>query len=295
MGFPTGIPAEVALLLAGAYAVHSLPELALALALVTIADVAGATSLHLMIRTGGVRLVERVSRRHEARREDVMERWRRRFGGRETVVVFVVRLLPLVRTYIVIGTALLRIKFRRFLFGAAPAAFIWAGTPLVLGYLFRADVHAFETSYTRFSHLLLLATPLVGVVSSVVWWIHRGGSRWARVYRGRSVIGALVAGASVLVVAKLVWTYDHAVDQHLPALPYPMLLARLAILGTLAVALFIVAFADLRAAGLVRARARRAPVSHLLMIELVSTLVWMGLLGLVAIVATGAALRLPTL
>jgi len=66
IGIPTGIPMEITLLLAGAYAVHSLPELLFGLALVTVADLSGTTLLHLVARTGGVRLLTRLLHRHAA-------------------------------------------------------------------------------------------------------------------------------------------------------------------------------------------------------------------------------------
>src|SRR5262249_13189385 len=53
LGVPTGIPFEVALLLAGATAVHSLQGLVTAVAIVALADLAGTTTLFLIRRSGG--------------------------------------------------------------------------------------------------------------------------------------------------------------------------------------------------------------------------------------------------
>jgi hypothetical protein len=52
LGFPTGVPVEIALLLTGAYAIHSVPMLLVGVILVAAADLLGTTSLHLIMRTG---------------------------------------------------------------------------------------------------------------------------------------------------------------------------------------------------------------------------------------------------
>jgi len=293
LGVPTGIPAEVALLLAGAYAVHSLLGLMAGVALVAVADLLGTTILHLAARTGGVRLLDRILPGHAAGREAMMAPWRRRLGGHDAVVVFVVRLLPLVRMYIAIGSGLLCIRVRHFLLGAAPAALLWAGTPLVLGYVFRADVRGFAAHYTRASHAFLILLPAVGLVSGLVWWIRRGQSLRGRLRRGRSGVGLLAVLATVAYVVKTAWVNELAADRGRVVLPFPLLTIWLLLLGVLAIALLGVAFVDLRTAG--RARGRHVLSTRALAAEVATTLLWVGLVGGVGAVVTMIELRYPAL
>src|SRR5690606_34809882 len=78
VGVPTGLPVEAVILLAGAFAVNSVPELLFAIALVTAADVLGGVALYFATRAGGSRLLNRLLRRLSGRSEDILERWRHR-------------------------------------------------------------------------------------------------------------------------------------------------------------------------------------------------------------------------
>lgn len=293
LGVPTGVPVEVALLVAGSYAIHSLPDLLVGLFLVVAADILGTTTLHLVARTGGVRLLSWLVRREGAGGVDIMERWRRRLGCHDVAVVFVGRLLPLVRMPVTVAAGLLRLRLRDFLAGAAPAAAIWAGLPLTLGYLFRADVGRFATRYTRFSHLFLVAMPAIGIIGGLAWWVRGGGSVRAKVRRGRSALGLAAVVGSVAYVVKTAWANERATDHGLAALPYPLLGVWLALLAVLALALLGVALADLRVA--MRGRARHGPLSRLVVGEIATTLAWVGLVAVVGAIAIGIELRYPAL
>lgn len=292
LGVPTGIPAEVALVLAGAYAVHSLPGLVAGVALVAAADLVGTTVLHVAARTGGVRLLERFLPGREEGRAAMMERWRRRLGRHDAIVVFAVRLLPLVRMYIAIGSGLLRIRIRTFLFGAAPAALLWAGIPLVLGYRFRANVHGITERYTRASHAFLFLLPVVGLVTALAWWIRRGPSPRGRVHRGRAALGFLAVLATAAYVVKTALVNEWAADRGRAALPYPLLALWLTLLGLLTVALLVVAIDDLRT--VLRVRDDQPRPGRAVAGEVSATLVWTGLIGTVGTVVTLLELRYPT-
>jgi membrane protein DedA with SNARE-associated domain len=173
LGVPTGIPSEVALLLAGAYAIDSVPSLLAGLALVCVADILGTVGLHFASRTGGVRLLRRFLPNQASGREGVMDRWRRRLGGHDVSIVFVMRLIPLVRMYISVSTGLLRIRVRDFLLGAVPASVLWAGTPLAAGYVFRTHVQGIVDRVTQTSQILLVLLPALGAGLLVVWWVRR--------------------------------------------------------------------------------------------------------------------------
>ena len=64
LGVPTGVPAELALLLTGAYAVHSLKGLVGAILLISLADIVGTMTLHMAARTGGASILQRLMKRH---------------------------------------------------------------------------------------------------------------------------------------------------------------------------------------------------------------------------------------
>ncbi len=293
IGIPTGIPMEITLLLAGAYAVHSLPELFFGLALVTVADLSGTTLLHLVARTGGVRLLTRLLHRHAAQQNTAVERWRRRLGDRDVAVVFVGRLLPLVRMSVAIALGLIRIPVRHFLLGAAPAALLWAGTPLTLGYLFRADVQAFAARYTALSQVLLLALPAVSLIGALVWWVRDEHILTARIRRVRIAVGLVAVIVSGGYLIKVVWAHERSVDRGLVVLPLPVLLAWLALLGGLALALLWQAAVDLRIAH--GPRASSTVLGRLVSVEVATTVAWVILVGAVGLVVTGIELRYPAL
>jgi membrane protein DedA with SNARE-associated domain len=293
LGVPTGIPVEVALLLAGAYAVHSLPALVAGVLLVAVADLLGTTTLHVAVRTGGVRLLTRLLRHHDGQREETMERWRGRLGGHDAAAVFVVRLLPLLRMWVSIGAGLLRIRLRSFLLGAAPAALLWAGTPLVLGYAFRADAHRFETRYTVAAHLIIALLPAVGLTTGLALWIRHVHPTRATFLRGRSVLGLIAAVATATYLARVAWANEWAIEHGSAALPRPLLALWLGSLAALALVLVAFAVVDLRAAAVVH-RGFSAP-AYRLVAGLAGTLIWLGLLAAAGGIPVVLELRYPAL
>lgn len=293
LGLPTGIPVEIALLLAGSYALHSAPGLLTGLVLVIAADVSGTTLLHLAVRTGGVRLVSRFLRRQEGPPDEGMDRWRRRFGGHDAAVVFVGRLLPLVRMPVSIGAGLLRIRLRDFIAGAIPAAALWAGIPLTLGYFFRADVGRFEARYTRFSHITLIALPALSLATALAWWIRGGRTARATLRRGRTALGVVAATVTVGYLVKTAWANESAAEHGRIALPAPLLAAWLTVLGILALGLLAIAMIDLRAAR--RTMGGRGAVPRSVATEIATTVAWTGLVAILGIVVTVIERRYPVL
>jgi membrane protein DedA with SNARE-associated domain len=293
LGFPTGIPVEIALLAVGAYAVHTLPALIAAVLLVSTADLLGTTLLHLLVRSGGVRLLGWLFHRHGKRPEATAARWRQRLGDRDALLVFVVRLLPLVRMYVSIGAGLLRIRLRGFVAGAAPAALLWAGTPLVLGYLFRADVHRFEARYTASAHLLLAALPAVGLVTGLALWIGNAHPTRATLLRTRSVLGLIAAFATAGYLVRLAWRNEWSVEHGAAALPHPLLALWLGALALLALLLLAFAAADFRAAAALHVRTPAVP--RRLRADLMGMCAWLSVLSLAGGIPVMLELRYPAL
>jgi membrane protein DedA with SNARE-associated domain len=173
IGLPTFMSPKVALLIAGSVAVDSRPELIGSLALVTLANLLGSIVLHTAARTGGTRLVARLNRRQPGSPGCALTRWRDRLGGYDVAAVFVGRIIPLVRIYVTVASGLVQMRWRSFLLGAAPAALVWSGTPLLLGYCFRTSVHDFAASGSTASRLFFLAVPMIGVVLLAAWYLRR--------------------------------------------------------------------------------------------------------------------------
>jgi membrane protein DedA with SNARE-associated domain len=164
LGVPTGVPAELALLLAGGYAVQSVMALLEGLAMIVAADILGAIALFLLVRRGSAGLA-----RHFVRAsQDDPGWWQRRL--RQPGAIFVMRSLPLVRIYGTVGSGLTQVSMRDFLAGTAPAGLIWAGTPLTLGYLLRGHVAPLVAGYP--TGRLGLAAAVPGLLMTA-WLIRR--------------------------------------------------------------------------------------------------------------------------
>ena len=167
------MPNEVVLLLAGAYAIHSLSGLLAGVVFVSAADIAGTTSLYAATRTGGAWLVNRLLHKLGREPEVTFNRWRGRLGEHDILVVVVGRMLPLVRMTVAVGAGLLRIPADDFVLGVVPGGFFWAGVPLALGYLYRAHVHHLIRLYHHASHVTLLLLPPLLALGLLVWLLRR--------------------------------------------------------------------------------------------------------------------------
>ena len=165
LGVPTGVSAEVMLLLTGCYAVQSLGDLVGTVALVAAADLVGAAALFLLARRGGVWLA---ARRH-APSPDA--------APRNPTLLLVCRSLPLVRMPATIAAGLMRVPARRFLVGSSLAGLVWCAVPLGAGYLLRTDVRAFAADFGAASQAALWLLPATGVILAVTrWWGRRSGT-----------------------------------------------------------------------------------------------------------------------
>jgi membrane protein DedA with SNARE-associated domain len=146
-GIPTGMPIKIVLLLAGAYLIGSLPGLTLAIAVAATAELAGTVVLHGIARTGGTRLLDRMAAERQASVHATFNRWRSRVGGHDVAAIAILRLIPVVRMGVAVGSGLMGIRLRDFVFGSAIAALIWTAVPLSLGYAFRARLEEVEAIY----------------------------------------------------------------------------------------------------------------------------------------------------
>lgn len=185
IGLPTFVPGEVALLIAGSQVIHSIPALVGALILFGLVDITATSTIHVASRTGGNRILLRMLRHWERdgrKREDMIDRWRRRLGGRDALVVFVTRLIPIFRLYASISTGLIRIRLRDFVTGAAPAAVLWAATPLTVGYVLRSQLGSATGQYQSIMHIVVLSSVSFVALMATVWLL-RNGRNMAAVLR----------------------------------------------------------------------------------------------------------------
>jgi membrane protein DedA with SNARE-associated domain len=287
LGVPTGIPAELALLIAGSYGVHSFSGLIFAIGVVVVADVSGTTTLYFVSRTGGSRLLNRVLKRFGKRSEETIGKWRSRLGGRDSVVVAVGRMLPLVRMYISIGAGLLQIRYRDFVGGAVIGALVWSGIPIALGYYFHSDVQEFADNYTTLSHLLFVILPALTLSVLIMWWVRRGHTRWLRLRRGRSATGIITASVAVVILIRALIFNTDIVTSGLTALHHSVLATWSIALAAVAVALLSVSFHDLRVA--FRQRNQQGNAAHEAAQELTTTIIWLAL-----VISAGAFIFLIT-
>jgi len=155
-GVPTGVPVKLIMLFTGAYLVSSWQMLAPVILVMAVAELGGTLVLYTVARTGGVKVLARIASDRQARVQASFAQWQRRLGGRDVAANAVLRLIPFVRMGTTVGAGLVGLKLRDFVFGSAIAALIWAGVPLLLGYVFRANLSDVEAAY----HAAMAALPM---------------------------------------------------------------------------------------------------------------------------------------
>lgn len=163
-GIPTGVPIKLIMLFTGAYLVNSWQMLLPVILVMALAELGGTLVLHGVARTGGVKVLERIASDRQARVQASFEQWQRRLGGRDVAAITVLRLIPFVRMGTTVGAGLVGLKLRDFILGSAIAALIWAGIPLVLGYMFRANLSDLEAAYHAALGALPMTLGLLGLV-----------------------------------------------------------------------------------------------------------------------------------
>ena len=155
-GIPTGVPVKLIMLFTGAYLVSSWQMLLPVILVMALAELGGTLVLHGIARTGGVKVLSRIASDRQARVQASFEQWQRRLGGRDVAAIAVLRLIPFVRMGTTVGAGLVGLKLRDFILGSAIAALFWAGIPLMLGYVFRANLADLEAAY----HAAMTALPM---------------------------------------------------------------------------------------------------------------------------------------
>jgi membrane protein DedA with SNARE-associated domain len=186
VGIPTGVPVYVLLVLAGAYLVTSWPVLLIAILAMGLAELAGTLVVHIVARTGGVQLLDRLADKHQAQVHETFARWKRRLGDRDIPAIAVLRLVPFVRMGVTIATGLMEVPVRDFTIGAGIAAVIWATLPLTLGYVFRGQLDSVVAGYDQVAGALPVMLAVAALLILALVLAKNAGAR-ARV---RSIAAA---------------------------------------------------------------------------------------------------------
>ena len=172
MGIPTGIPVKVVLIAAGSLVVQSPRELAVAFVLLVLAEMAGTMTLHTAAGFLGSRLPDRLEKT-QLSAQAALDRWRVKLGGRDVLAIFVLRLVPVVRIGLTVGAGALGIRTRDFVLGALPAAMLWIGVPLGLGWIFRENVQELEEYIDRTLGPVVGGIAVILVIALLVTWKKR--------------------------------------------------------------------------------------------------------------------------
>jgi membrane protein DedA with SNARE-associated domain len=281
IGLPTLVPGEIALLIAGNQVIHSVPMLLGVIVLFAAVDLVATSSIHTASRTGGNRLLScllRMTCRKGTRPEALLEDCRRRLGGHDSVVVFVTRLIPVFRLYASIGTGLIRIRFRDFLAGAAPAALVWAAMPLTVGYVLRSQVGGMVAQYPAMMRYIVIASAGATVILCCIGWLRHAGGRAAALRRVRFILGVLAVGGATARTLSLAFQ-EHGLAGHRLSIPFtPVFYVGVTLIGLMGFGLLWVAGHDLK---IICTRHRRAGFGK------ISGLAWVSLAALLALATTG--------
>ena len=211
LGFPTLVPGEIALLFAGAHFIHSVPALVIGAIAFGLIDIVATSTIHVAARVAGNRLLLQLLKYicpGDDRQRAMVERCRQRLHGRDSLVVLVTRLIPILRLYASVTTGLIRIRFRDFLLGAFPASMVWAATPLTAGYIFRRQIVGIEKQYGVMTYLIVASSVLMILLIVAGGWIRRAASPAATLCRLRLVVGLAVVSTLLARLLTLV-LYAH--------------------------------------------------------------------------------------
>ncbi len=167
VGIPTGIPIKVVLLVVGSAIVRTPADLAAAFAVLVAAEWAGIAAIFFGGRAAGTRLPRQFAVA-ESRARTALADWRARLGNRDAAAMFVLRLIPVVRFGVTVGAGAFGIRGRDVALGAMPAACLWIGIPLGLGWVFRADLQRLEDAFAGAAGPAVVAVVVVTLLGGAL-------------------------------------------------------------------------------------------------------------------------------
>jgi membrane protein DedA with SNARE-associated domain len=173
VGVPTGVPIKVVLIAVGSAVVRTPAELLAAFVVLVAAEWAGIAALFFGARAGGSRLPRQFAAA-EAKARGALADWRARLGNRDAAAMFVLRLIPVVRIGVTAGAGAFGVRGRDVALGAMPAAGLWIGVPLGLGWLFREDIQRLEAALAGAIGPSLVVLALLLAVAGAIVFVRRG-------------------------------------------------------------------------------------------------------------------------
>lgn len=182
VGIPTGVPIKVVLVVVGSAVARTPADLAVAFAVLVAAEWAGIAALFFGARAAGSR-VPRQFAVAETRARAALADWRGRLGNRDAAAMFVLRLIPVVRIGVTAGAGAFGIRGRDVALGAMPAACLWIGIPLGLGWIFRADIRRLDEAVAGAAGPAVVAVAVAALVGAGVLLRRRGKSFQVRPQR----------------------------------------------------------------------------------------------------------------
>ncbi|MGI9254702.1 MAG: DedA family protein [Thermomicrobiales bacterium] len=172
MGIPTGIPIKVVLLGVSSLVLTDAKQLLPAYILLVLAEMAGTMTLHTAAGFLGSRLPDKLEAT-QIKAQSALDTWRVKLGGRDVLAIFILRLVPIVRIGLTVGASTLGIRTRDFVLGALPAAMIWIGLPLGLGWAFRDDIQQLEAYLSSTLGPAAGTILVIAVIVGLVIWKKR--------------------------------------------------------------------------------------------------------------------------
>jgi membrane protein DedA with SNARE-associated domain len=176
LGIPILIPGELALLWVGSHLNGSWIALLQTCGAFSAVDLMASILLFSASRGGGNRLLRFTLRRAlkgGRRPEEVIAGWRARLDRHDSLVIFVIRTIPGIRISGSIISGAVRLPFRSFLGGAAPASAVWVSVPLIVGYGLQQRLGSVSLPGP---HLVAAITSAIGItvlLGGGTWWVAR--------------------------------------------------------------------------------------------------------------------------
>jgi membrane protein DedA with SNARE-associated domain len=176
LGIPMPIPTDIQIVLAGAIAGRSLPQLGLFFMMLSVASLVGSSGLYAIVRRGGRPLVERFGRyvhlgpKQLARSEALLAR-----GG--WIGIAIGGAIPGLRYPTVIACGLFKVTYPRFVIAHLAGSSVYMAVFLALGAVFGPSILE-RIHLPALGFRLLWLLPLaVGLPLLMVWWGSRAHPR----------------------------------------------------------------------------------------------------------------------
>jgi undecaprenyl-diphosphatase len=178
------IPGDLFLALGGIYAGRGQLEVAVVIAVASMAGIAGETISYWLGRRYGVRMIRHLPLANRLEKHlDAARDYFKRHGGK---TVFVGRYVSVAGTFTPFAAGMSRMPFRRFIAFDVPAIVLWATGVTLLGYYLNSEIDLVDRILSRFGWGLLAAVVLL--ITGRLAWKRRDriGKRFASKKKSRT-------------------------------------------------------------------------------------------------------------